>query len=114
MEEKIDKLTAIVTKMAGEFTEMKSDISELKSDVSELKSDVSGLKSDVAELKEKVNEVDTTLTEYIGYQEGVNDELRAENRRILELVGDENSLAAAHSKIANHDTRIHKLELAAA
>lgn len=107
MEEKIDKLTAIVTKMAGEFTEMKSDISELKSDVS-------GLKSDVAELREKVGEIDTTLTEFIGYQMGVNEEQQAVNQRLLELVGDENSLAAAHSKIANHDTRIRKLELAAA
>ena len=93
MEEKIDNLTAIVIKMAGEFTEMKSDI---------------------ADLKEKVNEIDTTLMDFIDYQTGVNEEQQVTNQRLLELVGDENSLAAAHAKIANHDTRIHKLEMAAA
>jgi chromosome segregation ATPase len=91
-----------------------SAVQNIQTDITGMKTDIAGLKTDVKGLKETVGELETTLVEYIGYQEGVNDELRAANRRILELVGDENGLADAHAKIANHDTRIRKLELAAA
>jgi len=96
------------------LTNLVADVSEMKTDIRGLKDDVSDMKADIAELKKTTAEIDTTLVEYIGYQESVNEEQRAFNQRLLDLVGDENGLAAAHAKLANHDTRIHKLELATA
>jgi uncharacterized coiled-coil DUF342 family protein len=84
-----------------------SNLVELKTDVAGLKTDMSEVKQELASVRELAETTHDTLLEYIDYQETINS-------RILDMVGDEKGLAAAHSELASHETRIHRLELAQA
>lgn len=82
MEEKLDKILAILGVV-------QSDVAELKSDVAELKSDVAELKSDVAILRTRVDRMEIQLNatfEAVAYtKEEVTDSRRQLDRHELLL-----------------------------